>query len=164
MCSACTSSSPSAVNSAAEQSARSLMFGLNAARRSTAPISSATPVEAGDEDCSAAGSRSRGAPGRAPARRRGRVRRASPSGTQIVQSGSATTGRARRPPSRSTGRQVARSTGAARRGAGPQRHHLDRRVGAGVAVAALVLGGEVADVAHGELVALARVPAVEPAW
>ena len=44
MCSACTSSVPSAVNSAAEQSARSLMFGLYAARRSTAPISSATPV------------------------------------------------------------------------------------------------------------------------
>ena len=50
MCSACTSSSPSAVNSAAEQSARSLMLGLNAARRSTAPISSATPVRRGDQD------------------------------------------------------------------------------------------------------------------
>ena len=44
MCSACTSISPPAVNRAAEQSARSLMLGLNAARRSTAPISSATPV------------------------------------------------------------------------------------------------------------------------
>ena len=41
---------PSAVNSAAEQSARSLMFGLNAARRSTAPISSATPARRDDED------------------------------------------------------------------------------------------------------------------
>ena len=41
---------PSAVNSAAEQSARSLMLGLNAARRSTAPISSAMPVEPGDQD------------------------------------------------------------------------------------------------------------------
>ncbi len=35
MCSAWASSSPSAVKSAAEQSARSLMFGLYAARRST---------------------------------------------------------------------------------------------------------------------------------
>ena len=43
MCSACTSCSPAALKSAAEQSARSLMFGLNAARRSTAPISSAMP-------------------------------------------------------------------------------------------------------------------------
>ena len=50
MCSAWTSSSPSGVNSAAEQSARSLMLGLNAARRSTAPISSATPVSRRDED------------------------------------------------------------------------------------------------------------------
>ena len=50
MCSACTSSSPAAVKSAAEQSARSLMFGLYAARRSTAPISSATPVSREIED------------------------------------------------------------------------------------------------------------------
>ena len=50
MCSAWTSSSPSAVNRAAEQSARSLMFGLNAARRSTAPISSAMPGQAGQQD------------------------------------------------------------------------------------------------------------------
>ena len=58
MCSACTSSVPSAVNSAAEQSARSLMFGLYAARRSTAPISSATPVSREMRTCSAAGSSS----------------------------------------------------------------------------------------------------------
>ena len=51
MCSAWTSSSPAAVKSAAEQSARSLMFGLNAARRSTAPISSAMPVEPADQYC-----------------------------------------------------------------------------------------------------------------
>ncbi len=44
MCSACTNSSPVAVKSAAEQSARSLMLGLNAARRRTSPISSAMPV------------------------------------------------------------------------------------------------------------------------
>ena len=55
MCSACTSSSPSAVNSAAEQSARSLMFGLKAARRRTAPISSATPVSREMRICSSAG-------------------------------------------------------------------------------------------------------------
>ena len=56
MCSACTSSVPSAVNSAAEQSARSLMFGLYAARRSTAPISSATPVSREINTCSVAAS------------------------------------------------------------------------------------------------------------
>ncbi len=55
MCSACTSSSPSAVNRAAEQSARSLMLGLKAARRSTAPISSATPVSREMRICSSAG-------------------------------------------------------------------------------------------------------------
>ena len=55
MCSACTSSSPSAVNRAAEQSARSLMLGLKAARRSTAPISSATPVSREIRICSSAG-------------------------------------------------------------------------------------------------------------
>ena len=44
MCSAWTSRRPSAVNTAHEESARSLMFGLNAARRSTTPISSAIPV------------------------------------------------------------------------------------------------------------------------
>ena len=42
MCSACASISPSATKTAAEQSARSLMFGENAVRRSTTPISSAT--------------------------------------------------------------------------------------------------------------------------
>ena len=56
MCSACTSSVPSGVNSAHEQSARSLMFGLYAARRSTAPISSATPVSREIQTCSVAGS------------------------------------------------------------------------------------------------------------
>ena len=44
----------------------------------------------------------------------------------------------------------------------PQRDHLDRRRRAVEAVASRVLGGEVAHVADGELVALARVPAVEP--
>ena len=56
MCSACTSSSPPAVNSAAEQSARSLMLGLYDARRSTAPISSAMPVRRAISTCSDAGS------------------------------------------------------------------------------------------------------------
>ena len=54
-----------AVNSAAEQSARSLMLGEYAARRSTAPISSATPVRREMRTC-------RGRPGRAlgtPSRR-----------------------------------------------------------------------------------------------
>src|SRR5699024_10031935 len=47
---------PSAVNRAAEQSARSLMFGLNAARRRTSPISSATPVRRPIRTASSAGS------------------------------------------------------------------------------------------------------------
>ncbi len=56
MCSAWTSSVPSAVNRAAEQSARSLMLGLKAPRRSTAPISSATPVSRAMSTARAAGS------------------------------------------------------------------------------------------------------------
>ena len=164
MCSACTSSSPPAVNSAAEQSARSLMFGLNAARRSTAPISSAIAGEPRDQDL-----------------QRGRVERAhrrvtgvrthapsgpgsatQPSGTHTVQSGSATTA------GPTTRRRVGRRelvdgrAAPARRRARPQRDDLDRRARRGEAVAALVLGREVVDGrAHRELVALARVAAVE---
>ena len=70
MCSACTSRSPPAVNSAAEQSARSLMFGLEAARRSTAPISSATDARRDARIWSAAGSSS--ATGEHPCARRAR--------------------------------------------------------------------------------------------
>ena len=44
------------VKRAAEQSARSLMLGENAARRSTSPISSATPVSCEISTCRAAGS------------------------------------------------------------------------------------------------------------
>ena len=55
MCSAWTSSSPAAVNTAAEQSARSLMLGERADRRSTSPISVATPVSWEISTCSAAG-------------------------------------------------------------------------------------------------------------
>src|SRR3954465_8551498 len=46
MCSAWATISPSRSNTAAEQSARSLMFGEYAARRSATPISSATPARA----------------------------------------------------------------------------------------------------------------------
>src|SRR3954447_8452260 len=46
MCSAWATISPSGSNTAAEQSARSLMFGEYAARRSATPISSATPASA----------------------------------------------------------------------------------------------------------------------
>ena len=49
MCSAWTSSSPAAVNTAAEQSARSLIFGERADRRSTSPISVATPGQLRDQ-------------------------------------------------------------------------------------------------------------------
>ncbi|MEZ5143553.1 MAG: hypothetical protein R2726_13700 [Acidimicrobiales bacterium] len=60
MFSAWASSSPSAVNTAEEQSARSLMFGLYAARRSTALVSSATPVRRASSTCRDAGSRAMG--------------------------------------------------------------------------------------------------------
>ena len=95
MCSACTNSSPAAVKSAAEQSARSLMLGLYAARRSTAPISSAAPVSREIRICSAAGSS-----GSALTRSRSRTithapsaagSATQPSGTHTVQSGSITT-------------------------------------------------------------------------
>src|SRR5436853_7750604 len=46
MCSAWATISPSRLNTAAEQSARSLMLGEYAARRSATPISSATPASA----------------------------------------------------------------------------------------------------------------------
>src|SRR5919206_3765081 len=46
MCSAWATISPSRSNTAAEQSARSLMFGEYAARSSATPISSATPASA----------------------------------------------------------------------------------------------------------------------
>ena len=145
MCSACTSSSPSAVNSAAEQSARSLMFGLYAARRSTAPISSAIDRRAArSRTCSAAGFTSRS---HHPRAERGPARRAQPSGTHTVQSGSATTAG---PDDRGARRRRAgrrRSSGAAARDARPQRDDLDRRARARVAVAPLVLGGELVDVA-----------------
>ena len=50
MCSAWTSSSPAAVNTAAEQSARSLMFGERADRRSTSPISVGHAGQLRDQD------------------------------------------------------------------------------------------------------------------
>ena len=56
MFSAWASSSPVAVNTADEQSARSLMLGLDADRRSTADISSATPSRRAMRTCRAAGS------------------------------------------------------------------------------------------------------------
>ena len=182
MCSACASSSPSASNTAAEQSARSLMFGLNAARRSTAPISSATPVSREISTCSAAAT---GHPtlrsirpvahavptvdGSRPVARTsepsGPASPTQPSGTQIVQSSRMTTRgpttgsvhRPDQPPSTVVDRRRRR-----RRRDGPQRGHLDRRrPGSGVAVAAPVLGGERGDRRHPELVALAGVAAVE---
>jgi hypothetical protein len=45
MCAACAHSSPSASKTAQEKSRRSLMFGENALRRSTAPISSHKPFK-----------------------------------------------------------------------------------------------------------------------
>ena len=131
MCSAWASSSPSAVNSAAEQSARSLMLGLNAARRSTAPISSATPVEPRRSRTAAtpgrgsrrqlvstpvqherAGGAGLGPPARRAPRSCSRARRSPPA----------------RPPACAIGRrQVGRiATGDGTPGRGPHGHHLDR--------------------------------------
>ena len=169
MCSACTSSSPSAVNSAAEQSARSLMFGLNAARRSTAPISSATPVSREISTCERRRDRRAHRPALPPAARAlpavavlGPPARRAP---RPVQSASASDARARRRPrpmrGRASGRSVDRDSGAGRRARGPQRHHLDRRVRAGRSRCGAGARRRTRRPRHGELVALARVAAVE---
>ena len=86
--------SPRRVNRAAEQSARSLMLGLNAARRSTAPISSATPVSRAISTARPAGSRASLAHGSTLVRSRapsgpGSARH--PGATNTVQSSSART-------------------------------------------------------------------------
>ena len=88
MCSACASSSPAAVNNAAEQSARSLMFGLNAARRSTAPISSAIDGSRETQDLQLGRVHVARAP---PTRRSVPASARHPAGIHTVQSGSATT-------------------------------------------------------------------------
>ena len=82
MCSACASSSPAAVNTAAEQSARSLMFGLDAERRSTVPISSAIPPRREMSTWSAAGSRLTTAPVAAPGSPPRQARPTSPRGSR----------------------------------------------------------------------------------
>ena len=126
------------------------MLGLNAARRSTAPISSATPVRRPIRIWSAAGSTIRSHP-RRPANLRAPTS-CSP---------------ARRP---QPGRPLRRRVGLTRRQhldgrrrarRRPQGHDLDRRVGPFIAVATPVLGREVAHRRHRQLVALARVPAVD---
>ena len=135
---------PSAVNSAAEQSARSLMFGLNAARRSTAPISSATPVRREHEDLQrrpGRGSRVGSSPGSARSAPAAPGSARQPAGTQIVQSGSAiTAGPDRGGALERAGRSASADRRRPRRADGPHGDHLDRDVGPGVAVAALVLG------------------------
>ena len=161
MCSACTSSSPSAVNSAAEQSARSLMFGLNAARRSTAPISSATPSSRYDEHLQR--SRIERHAHRSITNAPASPTRARPAGgTQIVQSGSAMTAGPSTRACVSDGGASA-STGDRRLDAGAcsEGDDLDRRVGPRVAVAAGVLVVEVVDACDRELVALSGVADVE---
>ena len=144
MCSACASSSPAAVKSAAEQSARSLMFGLYAARRSTAPISSAAPVEPRDQDLQRGGveavhGHSPASTTHAPSAAGSAIQ---PSGTHTVQSGSITTSG---PTTRGTcdDGQLAIASGAGAATARPDRDDLDRGARPGVAVAALVLGREV---------------------
>ena len=84
-----------------------------------------------------------------------------PSGTQIVQSGSASTvgTRTDRTGDRASGRSVT-ARGAGRRAVARRRDHLDRRVGPVVAVAPPVLVAERVDARHGDLVALPGVAAV----
>ena len=131
MCSACTSSSPPAVNSAAEQSARSLMFGLNAARCSTAPISSAIPGQPRDQHLQRrrhrSTSRPRSVAGQDPGAVGGRGRRSSRRGPRRC-SRARRRPRGRRRASRGHGGSSAGSS--ARRAAGPgaERDDLDRDV------------------------------------
>ena len=151
MCSAWASSSPSAVNSAAEQSARSLMLGLNAARRSTAPISSATPVEPRDQDLQR---RRIEAHGRASHRageheRAGRARLGPPAvghPDRAVGLGDHRGPTAGGRTDRRAGRPMAH--GRRHPGRGPQATTSTGRVRAGVAVAALVLAGKASTTGH----------------
>ena len=139
MCSACTRRSPPAVKRAAEQSARSLMFGLKAARRSTAPISSAMPVRRARSTARPAGPRRHRAvpdPARhppqheAPARPTGAPAGGHPDrAVGLGDDGGTGDGAA-------VGRgQVGDGDRARHRGPGPHGDHLDGVVGPGVAVA-----------------------------
>ena len=138
MCSAWARSSPDAVNSAAEQSARSLMLGLKAARRSTAPISSAIDASLRREDLQLGGVHVRTTT-HAPV---GPGSARQPSGIHTVQSDSATTW-GPTTGARRDGREVTDRQG---RGAGDTRtqcHDLDRRPRVIEAVAASMFRGEV---------------------
>ena len=176
MCSACITSSPPAVNSAVEQSRRSLMFGECAERISTAPISSQAARRAPTRTWSETGSRpSAIGPFPGPARivPASSTSAGQPGGSTRVASGSSNThgpsarvpaaGSPRRTsasthsPAKRTRRRPRSSSSPRRPGAdlGPgldqreaDRDQLDRRLRVAVAVAALVLGGE----ALGELV------------
>ncbi len=168
MCSAWTSSSPAAVNTAAEQSARSLIFGERDDRRSTSPISVATPVSCEIKTCRAAGSivnprirpsapvalvRSHEPDGWASARQ--------PGATQMVQSGSARTAGPATGPCRSGGGRARPGRPARPAGGGPDGHHLDGDFRQQEPVAPGVLGLEGGHRRHRELVALAGVAAVQ---
>ena len=126
MCSACASSSPAAVNSAAEQSARSLMLGLNAARRSTAPISSATDASRETEDLQRGRVHARSTHPRAG---RARASARQPVGDPHRAVGLGHDRRARRTRARSTAREVAdrRAARHARRGPAARRPRPARR-------------------------------------
>ncbi len=160
MCSACASSSPSAVNSAHEQSARSLMFGLYAARRSTGAHLVGHARKARDPHLQRRRIHHRSSLRRtiqAPSSR-GSARQ--PAGTHTVQSGSATTAG----PTTAAPIDIGKVSDTQRRRdrrSGPHRDHLDGRAAAYVAVAAFVLGGEVVRRRDRELVALADVATVD---
>ena len=146
MCSACTSSSPSAVNSAAEQSARSLMFGLYAAAPQHRAHLLGDAGEPRDQDLQRrrveAHDRSRTNDPRAERPGLGDPAVGHPHrAVRLGDDAGPTTARARRPGGPST------ASGAGARRARPDRDDLDRRARARVPVASLVLGREVVDVA-----------------
>ena len=153
MCSACTSSSPSAVNSAAEQSARSLMFGLKAARRRTRAHLVGDALEARDQHLQRRGIEART---RHAALRR---RTSAPGLTRLGPPAEGDPDRAvglgddhGADPAR-TDHDRQRQEIERRRPAGgrSQRRHLDRGVRSVVAIAATVLGRERGHGRHAQL-------------
>src|SRR4051794_13151112 len=158
MCSACASSVPSAVKTAHEQSARSLMFGLYAARRSTAPISSATPVSREIHTWSVAGSTS-DRPLDYPRAELARFR--SPA---VGNPHRAVEFRDHRGPDDAGAFHIGEVGDAHGRGdrcARPHRDHFDRRARTNVTVATFVRGGKIVERGHGQLVALSDVATVD---
>ena len=148
------------MKTAAEQSARSLMFGLEAERRRTAPISSAIPPSREISTCSAAGSRRHECvpPQHEGARGTGFGRPAGGDPDRAVGLGERHGTGGRRALRR---RQVGQGDTGRARGRGAQGDHLDGRLGPGEAVAEAMGLVEVGHRPHHELVALPLVAAVD---